>query len=147
MSRWWDHSLPREDFIFGLKCPTREQNWETDCMWLQRYFSLSGHTDGASWMAQSVKNSPAMWETEETQVRYLGQEDSPGEGNGNLPQHSCLENSMDRGALGATVQRAAKSQTRLCRAPQSPIERQPQFQGTTPAVDLLLPGSWPGVSL
>ena len=25
---------------------------------------------------------------------------SPGEGNGNLLQYSCLENSMDRGAMG-----------------------------------------------
>ena len=30
-------------------------------------------------------------------------ERSPGEGNGNLPQYSCLENSMDRGAWRATV--------------------------------------------
>ena len=28
---------------------------------------------------------------------------SPGEGNGNSPQYSCLENSMDRGAWQATV--------------------------------------------
>ena len=28
---------------------------------------------------------------------------SPGVGNGNLLQYSCLENSMDRGAKGATV--------------------------------------------
>ena len=28
---------------------------------------------------------------------------SPGEGNGNPLQYSCLENSMDRGAWGATV--------------------------------------------
>ena len=28
---------------------------------------------------------------------------SPGEGNGNPPQYSCLENSMDRGAWWATV--------------------------------------------
>ena len=28
---------------------------------------------------------------------------SPGEGNGNPPQHSCLENPMDRGAWKATV--------------------------------------------
>ena len=28
---------------------------------------------------------------------------SPGEGNGNLLQYSCLENSMDRGAWWATV--------------------------------------------
>ena len=38
---------------------------------------------------------------------------SPGEGNGNLLQYSCLENPMDRGALQATVHRVAKSQTRL----------------------------------
>ena len=28
---------------------------------------------------------------------------SPGEGNGDLPQYSCLENPMDRGAWRATV--------------------------------------------
>jgi len=28
---------------------------------------------------------------------------SPGEGNGNALQYSCLENSMDRGACPATV--------------------------------------------
>ena len=37
----------------------------------------------------------------------------PGEGNGNPLQYSCLENSMDRGALQATVYGVAKSQTRL----------------------------------
>ena len=39
---------------------------------------------------------------------------SPGKGNGNPPQYSCLENSMDKGAWQATVQRIAKSQTPLC---------------------------------
>ena len=38
---------------------------------------------------------------------------SPGEGNGNPLQYSCLENSMDRGAWWATVHGVAKSQTRL----------------------------------
>ena len=33
---------------------------------------------------------------------------SPREGNGNLLQYSCLENSMDRGALWATVHRVTK---------------------------------------
>ena len=50
---------------------------------------------GASLVAQSVKNLPAM---RETQVQSLGQEDSPGGGHGNPLQHSCLENPMDRGA-------------------------------------------------
>ena len=38
---------------------------------------------------------------------------SPGEGNGNLLQYSCLENPMDRGAWWATVHGVAKSRTRL----------------------------------
>ena len=33
---------------------------------------------------------------------------SPGEGNGNPLQYSCLENSMDRGAWRATVHEIAK---------------------------------------
>ena len=36
---------------------------------------------------------------------------SPGEGNGNPLQFSCLENPMDRGAWRATVNGVAKSQT------------------------------------
>ena len=38
---------------------------------------------------------------------------SPTEGNGNLLQYSCLENSTDRGTWWATVYRVAKSRTRL----------------------------------
>ena len=36
---------------------------------------------------------------------------SPGEGNGNPLQYSCLENPMDRGAWLAIVHRVAKSWT------------------------------------
>ena len=38
---------------------------------------------------------------------------SPGEGNGNTLQYSCLENPMDRGAQWATVHRVAKGQHNL----------------------------------
>ena len=38
---------------------------------------------------------------------------SPGEGNGNPLQYSCLENSTDRGAWWVTVYGVAKSRTRL----------------------------------
>ena len=38
---------------------------------------------------------------------------SPGGGNGNPLQCSCLENLMDRGAWPATVHGVAKSHTRL----------------------------------
>jgi len=42
--------------------------------------------------AQMVKHLPTMWET---RVQFLGQGRSPGEGNGNSLQYSCLENPMD----------------------------------------------------
>ena len=38
---------------------------------------------------------------------------TPGEGNGNPLQYSCLENSTDREAWWATVHGVAKSQTQL----------------------------------
>ena len=64
-------------------------------------------------MVQQVKNHPAVQETQETQVQSLGQEDPLEEENGNPLRYSCLENPMDREALGATVQRVTKSQTQL----------------------------------
>ena len=46
-----------------------------------------------------VKNLPAMLVT---WISSLGGEDSPGEGNGNPLQYSCLKNPMDRGAWQAS---------------------------------------------
>ena len=43
----------------------------------------------------------------------LGSGRSPGEGNGNPLQYSCLENPMDRGAWWAIVHGVADSWTRL----------------------------------
>ena len=65
---------------------------------------------GPSLVARTVKNPPAV---EETQVRSLGWEDSPREGNGYPLQYSCLENPMDRGAWRATVHGDARSWTQL----------------------------------
>ena len=41
----------------------------------------------------------------------LGSGKSPGEGNGNPLQYSCLEKPMDGGALWATVHEVTESQT------------------------------------
>ena len=49
-----------------------------------------------------------MQEMQKTCVQSLGQEDSPGGGNGNPLQYSCLGNPMDRGAWRTIVQRVAK---------------------------------------
>ena len=46
-------------------------------------------------------------------VSIPGSGRSPGEGNGNPLQYSCLGNPKERGAWQATLHGAAKSQTRL----------------------------------
>ena len=62
----------------------------------------------------SVVNNPP---TNSGDSRHLGlipgSGRSPGLGNGNPLQYSCLENPMGRRAWGATVRGVAKSQTRL----------------------------------
>ena len=64
-------------------------------------------------MAQAIKNPPAMQETQETWVQYLGQEDPLEEENGNPLQYSCLKNARDRGAWWAAVYGVTQSQTQL----------------------------------
>ena len=51
-----------------------------------------------------VKNSPANAGDVRDTGLIPGLERSPGVGNGNPVQYSCLENSMDKGASWATVQ-------------------------------------------
>ena len=50
-----------------------------------------------------------MKETQETWIPFLAREDSPGEGNGNPLQYSCLENPMDREAWWAFVRGVTES--------------------------------------
>ena len=59
----------------------------------------------------------ALWASDSDLIP--GSERSPGEGNGNPLQYSCLENSMDRGAWWAVVhgvvkESAAKQQQHIC---------------------------------
>ena len=60
-------------------------------------------------MAPAVKNPSANAGDVRDMGLIPGLERSPGEGNGNLLQYSCLDNPMDRGAWRATVHRVAKS--------------------------------------
>ena len=62
-------------------------------------------------MAPVVKNPPANAGDIRDAVSIPGSGRSPGIGNGNPLQYSCLENLMDRGALWATVHEVEKSQT------------------------------------
>ena len=61
-------------------------------------------------MAQTVKNLPANAGDSDS---IPGSGRSPGGGNGNPLQSSCLENPMHRGAWWATVHGVAKCRTRL----------------------------------
>ena len=65
--------------------------------------TISGFSDGSAGK-ESACNMGGL-----TSIPGSGR--SPGEGNGNPLQHSCLENSMDREAWQATVHGVAKSRT------------------------------------
>ena len=64
-------------------------------------------------MALVVKNPPDNAGNIRDTGSIPGSGRSPGEGNGNPLQYSCLENPMDREAWWATVHGIARSQTRL----------------------------------
>ena len=67
----------------------------------------------ASLMAQEVKNLPVNVGDTGGMNSDPGWGRSPGGGNGNPLQYSCLGNPIDRGACWATVHGVAKSWTRL----------------------------------
>ena len=78
-----------------------------------RFFLISGGFPRGS----VVKNPPANAGDVRDLGLVCGLGRSPGEGNGNLLQYSCLENPMDRSAWSwwATVHRVTNSRTRLKR--------------------------------
>ena len=64
-------------------------------------------------MTEQVNNLPANAGDTGDPGSIPGLGRSPGEGNGNLVQYSCLENPMDRGTWWATIHEVVKSWTRL----------------------------------
>ena len=69
----------------------------------------------SSQVALVIKNLPANVADIRDMGLIPGLGKSPGEGNGNPLQYSCLENPMDRGAWRATVHSIIWSQTQLKR--------------------------------
>ena len=68
---------------------------------------------------------------------------SPGGGNDNPPQHSCLENPTDRGACRATVQRVSESHTRLETEQRGPNRKSQDSEDSSlplPLMDFLFQG-------
>ena len=73
----------------------------------------TGTDTWASQVALAVKNPPSNAGNIKDSSLIPGLGRSPEDGHGNPPQHSCLENPMNRGAWWATVHRVTKSWTRL----------------------------------
>ena len=65
------------------------------------------------WLALMVNNLPASAGVIRDVSLNPGSGRSPGGGNGNQLQDSCLENPMDSGAWWATVHRVTNSRTQM----------------------------------
>ena len=70
----------------------------------------------------AVKNPPAIAGDAGNAGSIPGLGRSPGEGNGNALQYSCLENPMDRGAWGAAVYKVVESDTTECPGKQAGLD-------------------------
>ena len=71
-----------------------------------RYDVFEGFPDGSA-----GKELPAVQETQEMQVQFLGQEDTLEEENGNLLQYFCQKNFLHRGHWQAIAQGSQESNT------------------------------------
>ena len=83
-------------------------------LFLYTFTNLGAFNDTMGFPGSSmVRNPPANAGDTGDAGLIPGSGRSPGGGNGNPLQYSCLKNSMDRGAWQATVQSVTKNQTQL----------------------------------
>ena len=106
----WGHHRPHRPHCWGwvLNSTTRTSATGSSVNWVHPPW-LSGFPGGTS----GKKKLHANAEDTRNTSSIPGWGRSPGVGNGNPLQYSCLENCMDRGAWRATVHGVAKSQTWL----------------------------------
>ena len=85
------HSLTS---FFGLVAPVPTASKHLFLGLINQIAQLNGKTYNEDWgfpLGSVVKNSPVMQETQEMRVQALGPERSPGKGNDNPRQCSCLK--------------------------------------------------------
>ena len=99
-------SRKRGRYNFSEKKSGQISNLHRGHFWSPHTHSSPTLSDRTSLVAQVVKNLPAM---QETRVWSPGLGRSPGEGNGNPLQYSCLESSTDIGAWRAAVHKGKDS--------------------------------------
>ena len=89
--------------------PNGRKEWDTtEATQHTCVYHITGFPGGAV-----VKSLPASTGGPRDVGSFPGSGRSPGEGNGNLLQHSCQDNPMDRGAWRATVRGVAESRAPL----------------------------------
>ena len=100
--RWWDNQHITLCYYVGQKVHS-----SSAVRWYRKtWVNFLAKFPGGSDHKLSARNAGDMGS-----IPGLGR--SPGEGNGNPLQYSCLENPMDRGAWWAIVHRVTKSRKRL----------------------------------
>ena len=102
--------------IKGMHCNPKPFEWKASQQLVSTSVSFEGggnfyQSCWASRVALAVKNPPANVGDVRDTGWIPGSGRSPGKGNGNLLQYSCLENPMERGVWQATVHSVAKSDT------------------------------------
>ena len=111
----WEDPLEKEmathSSILAWKMPWMEEPGRLQSMGLQRVW----HDWGTSLSPDSsVSKESACGAADRGDTGLIPRSGrSPGEGNGNPLQYTCLENPMDRGAWLATVHGVAESRTQL----------------------------------
>ena len=92
-------------YVYSIRQVLAFSHW---IIYYRKTFYNAGFPDGLV-----VKNLPANAGASGDEGLIPGSGGSPGEGNGNPFQYSCLQNPMDRGAWRAVVHRVTKSWTQL----------------------------------
>ena len=100
--RWWDNQRVTLCYYAGQKIQSVSAVRWYRKTWVNLLAKFPGGSDSKS-SARNVGDTGSI----------PGSGTSPGEGNGNPLQYSCLENPMDRGAWWATAHRVTKSRTGL----------------------------------
>ena len=97
----------RQEYWSGLPLPSPAITWDNT---IKLCPGSSVHLQASQWL--SDKESACQWKWRDAvSIPRLGR--SPGGGNGNSLQYSCLENPMDRGVLWAVLHGVVESQMKL----------------------------------
>ena len=96
---WLENSMPRGAWLATVHGDAKSRTWLSSF----HFYMVALGFPGGSVVKESCNSGNV--------GSIPGSERSPGGGNGNPLEYSCLENPMDRGAWQAIVQRVAESDT------------------------------------